>query len=141
MADVFSKEKRSDIMSRIRGHGNKETELVMARLFRQSGIKGWRRHLPVFGNPDFVFRPARVAVFVDGCFWHGCPKHANMPATHRNFWHDKLEANKVRDRKVNRTLRNQGWRVVRIWAHDLRREQFCISRVKSALAKSRTAKP
>jgi DNA mismatch endonuclease (patch repair protein) len=56
-----------------------------------------------------------VAVFVDGCFWHGCPKHATKPANNRAFWKKKLAGNKTRDRLVNRTLRRAGWRVVRIW--------------------------
>ena len=62
-----------------------------------------------------------VAVFVDGCFWHGCPKHSTVPATNRAFWKRKLTANKLRDRLVSRTLRRMGWRVVRIWEHDLRK--------------------
>jgi DNA mismatch endonuclease, patch repair protein len=135
MTDVFTKAKRSEVMSRIRGRGNKETEMVVASLLRRHGIKGWRRHQQVFGKPDFIFRPGRVAVFVDGCFWHGCPKHSNMPESNRAFWLRKLDSNKTRDRKVNRTLRAQGWRVLRIWEHDLRREQFCVQRILRALSK------
>jgi DNA mismatch endonuclease (patch repair protein) len=92
------------------------------RVFRRQGIRGWRRHRPVFGRPDFVFAKARVAVFVDGCFWHGCPKHSSVPATNRAFWLRKLTANSVRDLLVNRTLRGLGWRVVRIWEHELARK-------------------
>ena len=106
-------------MSRIRGRGNKQTELALALLLRAGGIKGWRRHQDVFGRPDFIFRSERLAVFVDGCFWHGCPKHSNTPVNNRAFWVKKLTANKVRDRLVTRTLRAQGWRVLRIWEHDL----------------------
>ena len=119
MPDVFTKQKRSQVMSRIRGHGNKETELALLGLFRRQGITGWRRHQPVFGKPDFVFPKTKVAVFVDGCFWHGCPKHSSMPRNNRPFWRKKLAANKARDRLVNRTLRRAGWRVVRIWEHEL----------------------
>jgi DNA mismatch endonuclease (patch repair protein) len=138
--DVFTKAKRSEVMSRIRGRGNKDTELALARLLRANGIKGWRRHVVLKFKirssqkparreprptgritPDFVFRKARLAVFVDGCFWHGCPKHATKPANNRAFWKKKLAGNKIRDRVVNQTLRRTGWRVVRIWEHELQK--------------------
>ena len=121
MADVFSKRKRSEVMSRIRGRGNKDTELALARFLRLQGITGWRRNQPVFGKPDFVFPKLKVAVFVDGCFWHGCPEHATQPKNNRAFWQKKLSANKRRDALVTRTLRKAGWRVLRIWEHELRR--------------------
>jgi DNA mismatch endonuclease (patch repair protein) len=109
-------------MSRIRSHGNKDTELVLAKLFRRHGITGWRRNQRIFGKPDFVFRKARLAVFVDGCFWHRCPKHCRMPKSNRGFWRRKFFSNRRRDRLVNRTLRKAGWRVLRIWEHDLGNE-------------------
>lgn len=134
MPDVFTTAKRSQVMSRIRGRGNKDTELALMRLLRHHRILGWRRCHIAFGKPDFVFPTAKVAVFVDGCFWHGCPKHSNMPASNRPFWQKKMAANKARDRLVNRTLRKQGWRVVRIWEHDLARHPArCIRRVRTAL--------
>ncbi|MEP6889457.1 MAG: hypothetical protein ABI955_02025 [Nitrospirota bacterium] len=85
MADVFTKSKRSEIMSRVRGKGNKATEIVLVALLRRNHISGWRRRIKVFGNPDFFFRKHRLAVFVDGCFWHGCPRHGTLPATNRVF--------------------------------------------------------
>jgi DNA mismatch endonuclease (patch repair protein) len=135
MADVFSKFKRSQVMSHVRGRANKTTELEAIKFFRRHGISGWRRHQPVFGRPDFVFPKAGVAVFVDGCFWHGCPKHSTVPATHRAFWKRKLTANKLRDRLVNRTLRRKGWRVARIWEHELARknEKRLVRRIESAI--------
>lgn len=136
MPDVYDKAKRSEVMSRIRGHGNKGTELALMRLFRFNRINCWRRRQPVFGRPDFVFPRLRVAVFVDGCFWHGCPIHSNVPVNNRSFWEKKLLANKRRDRRVNRTLRAQGWIVLRIWEHDLtRRNQMkALRRIRGALA-------
>ena len=122
MADVFTKTKRSEVMSRIRGRGNKTTELAMVAIFRQYQIKDWRRHQPIFGNPDFIFSKLRLAVFVDGCFWHGCPKHATRPSSNGAFWREKLARNKARDRIVNRTLRRRGWTVLRIWQHELTRK-------------------
>lgn len=122
-------------MSRIRSHGNKGTELEMIRVFRRHGITGWRRHQPIFGKPDFVFRQLKLAVFMDGCFWHGCPKHSNMPATNREFWRKKLETNKRRDRLVTRTLRASGWRVLRVWEHELtkKNETTLLRRIRRAL--------
>jgi len=108
-------------MSRIRGHGNKEIELALIKLFRLNGITGWRRHWPLFGKPDFVFPKLKVAIFADGCFWHCCPRHSNMPANNRAFWQRKLDGNRRRDRLVSRTLRRRGWRVVRVWEHELGR--------------------
>lgn len=120
MSDVFTKEKRSEVMSHIRGKGNKETELVLIQILRSHHISGWRRNQAVLGKPDFVFRKQKIALFVDGCFWHGCPKHSNMPRNNRPFWKRKLQANKDRDQFVNRELRKLGWKVVRVWEHELK---------------------
>lgn len=111
-------------MARIRGSGNKDTELRMMALFREYGITGWRRKQKLFGKPDFVFRKERVAVFVDGCFWHGCPKpkHAPLPKNRAEWWAAKLQRNRDRDGLVTRTLRRAGWRVVRVWECDLARK-------------------
>ena len=135
-SDVFTKAKRSEVMSRIRGKGNKATEQTLVKLFRAHGITGWRRHYPIIGKPDFAFPKHKLAVFVDGCFWHGCPKHATQPKGNRRFWADKLGANKSRDRKVNRELRAKGWKVLRIWEHDLKlaRQPYTVRRVERALA-------
>src|SRR5439155_2948312 len=133
MPDVFTKRKRSEVMSRIRGRGNKETEMALLTLFRKHGITGWRRNQPVFGKPDFVFAMHRIAVFVDGCFWHGCPKHSNMPANNRTFWLTKLTGNQARDRLVTRTLRKAGWRVIRVWEHELRQPVRVLARIRYEL--------
>ena len=123
MADVFTTAKRSAVMALIRSRGNKATELRMIALFREHGITGWRRNARVFGKPDFVFRAAKVAVFVDGCFWHGCPRHATQPKTRATFWAAKFSRNKARDRVVTRTLRKADWRVVRVWECALTRKR------------------
>lgn len=140
MTDVFTKRKRSEVMSRIRGRGNQETEVALMKLLRQQRITGWRRNQPVLGKPDFVFSKRRVAVFVDGCFWHGCPQHANMPANNRAFWRKKLMANVARDQFVNRALRKLGWRVVRIWEHELTKHpQRCVEKVARLLKAARSS--
>lgn len=120
MADVFSKQKRSEIMSRVRGKANRATELELIKLFHKHGIKGWRRNYPLFGKPDFVFPKERIAVFVDGEFWHGHPSRGQVPQTNTGFWAAKIERNRKRDRLVNRTLKAKNWIVVRIWQHQLR---------------------
>jgi DNA mismatch endonuclease, patch repair protein len=120
MADVFTKAKCSEVMSRIRGKGNETTELLFIKIARQNGIIGWRRGYPLIGKPDFVFPKQRLAVFVDGDFWHGHPTRAKIPATNRVFWLKKIEGNKRRGRLVTRTLKSNGWHVVRLWEYDLR---------------------
>ncbi len=132
MADVFSKKKRSEIMSRVRSKGNKATEKKLASLFRENGIKGWRRNYSLFGSPDFVFLKNRVAVFVDGEFWHGHPTLGQIPKTNTEFWRNKIERNKTRDRLVNETLKEKGWVVVRIWQHELKDKRW-HDKIKKAL--------
>jgi DNA mismatch endonuclease (patch repair protein) len=110
-------------MSRVRDRGNKATELALIALFRSRRITGWRRYQPVFGKPDFVFPKLRLVVFVDGCFWHGCPLHATKPKNNASFWRRKFAANQTRDLLVNQTLRRRGWCVLRIWEHELARKQ------------------
>jgi DNA mismatch endonuclease, patch repair protein len=95
--------------------GNKETENALLTLLRQNKITVWRRHLPLPGKPDFAFPKHKVAVFVDGCFWHGCPKCYTRPKTDRAFWDRKREDNMARARHVTRQLRGRGCKVIRIW--------------------------
>ena len=106
-------------MARIRSKGNIETEVAMICLFRENGFTGWRRHQAIPGRPDFIFPKARVAVFVDGCFWHLCPQHGTIPKSNSVYWKRKLKRNHERDQQVNRELRKQGWKVLRIWHHEL----------------------
>jgi len=137
-------------MSLIRSAGNKSTELAMIRVFRECGITGWRRGRKVkiseTGNvkpeggetriirPDFVFRDRKVALFVDGEFWHGHPTLCRIPATRRAWWLAKIGGNRARDRKQTRLLRKSGWTVVRIWQHELERKHISL-----ALCKLRSA--
>jgi len=121
VSDIFTKTKRSAVMARIRGSENKDTELRLIALFREHRITGWRRGHPLAGKPDFVFLRERVAIFVDGCFWHGCPMHATWPKQNAEFWRMKILGNQRRDRAVGRRLKREGWRVIRIWEHSLAR--------------------
>ena len=119
MPDIFTTKKRSDVMSRVLGAGNKDTELRLIQVFRANGITGWRRGSKLPGKPDFVFPRLKLTVFVDGCFWHGCPKHATWPKNRAAFWRKKITGNQARDRKVSRLLKSRGWAVIRIWEHEL----------------------
>lgn len=119
--DVFSKTKRSQVMSHVRGAGNRDTELALIHIFRTHRITGWRRRQRIFGKPDFVFIKLRTAVFVDGCFWHGCPLHGRTPKSNKAFWRVKFTVNTARDRLVDRTLKAKGWTIIRIWEHELAR--------------------
>src|ERR1700728_209879 len=108
MADVFSKEKRSWVMSRIRSRSNRNTELAMLALLRAHHISRWRRHFSIEGRPDFAFPTSHIALFIDGCFWHACPPCALAPASNKKFWQKKLEANRRRDRLVVCQLGEEG---------------------------------
>lgn len=135
MTDVFSKSKRSEIMSRIRSKNNLATETKLANLLRRHKIRGWRRNYPIFGKPDFVFTKERIAVFVDGEFWHGHPTLGSIPKTNQEFWIEKIERNRERDRIVNRTLRKRGWIVVRIWQSQLKNNMW-LRKISHAFAMS-----
>jgi DNA mismatch endonuclease, patch repair protein len=126
MGDVFTRAKRSALMSRIRASGNRDTELRLMTLFREHRITGWRRNARVFGKPDFVFSRDKLAVFVDGCFWHrhqGC-KFAYTPKSRLEFWGRKFDNNMARDKIVTQTLRQRGWKIVRIWECQLHRKHW-----------------
>jgi len=145
MADIWSKKKRSEVMALIRSRGNKDTELRLAWLLRKNRISGWRRNQLVFGKPDFVFRRECLVVFVDGCFWHGCSQCYTRPKSNQKFWDDKFFRNRQRDNQVSRKLRKKGWRVVRIWEHNLKRHpERCINTIRRIVDSrygSKKAKP
>jgi len=122
-------------MAAIRSRGNQATELKFAGILRSAGITGWRRHQPLPGRPDFVFRRARLAVFVDGCFWHGCRWHCRMPKSRGAYWNPKIDRNKARDRTVRNLLIENGWRVLRIWEHSLQTPEVVVIKMRAALAK------
>src|ERR1044071_1103169 len=138
MADVFTKRKRSLVMAAIRSKGNKDTEIKLAAIFRSNRITGWRRHQPLPGKPDFIFRRQRLAVFVDGCFWHGCPRHGRNPGTNVDYWSPKLARNKARDKAVSRVLRKEGWRVIRLWEHDLLKPSLALNKTMKAAPSTRS---
>jgi DNA mismatch endonuclease (patch repair protein) len=135
MPDKFAPEVRSRMMASIRSKGNKETELRLRMILVRAGIKGWRvqaEDLP--GRPDFAFDAERVAVFVDGCFWHGCPRCYRRPQSAQEYWDEKIAGNRRRDQRHRRKLNRMGWSVVRIWACSLANGTVVGRRVHKALS-------
>ncbi len=121
MVDIFTKEQRSKVMASVKGSGNASTEMALIKIFRSCGIKGWRRgNVSLPGKPDFIFQRYKTAIFVDGCFWHGCKRCFVLPKSNRVFWKLKISNNIVRDRYQTKIIRKEGWKVLRIWEHQLK---------------------
>ncbi len=135
MKDIWNKGKRSELMSLVRSRANKSTELVLMKLFRTEGITGWRRHLRLPGTPDFAFRAPLLAIFWMGVFGTSALRTELSPGTTLPFGARSLMAMlSVRDRTVNRELRKAGWRVIRIWEHDLPKQgKYWARRIKRLL--------
>ncbi len=118
--DHVSPETRSAIMRAVKSRGVRSTEKRLRAAMAAKGIKGWRmqaNELP--GKPDFVFDEKRLAIFVDGCFWHGCPKCYRRPHSRQDYWDAKVQGNISRDRRNRARLRRVGWRTLRVWEHEL----------------------
>ena len=122
MADVFDSKKRSDIMSKVRSNNNKSTELALIKFFKENKITGWKRNYPVKGHPDFVFLDKKIAVFVDGCFWHGHDCRNTRPSDNAEYWQKKRERNIKHDKEVTAMFENRGWIVIRIWECELKKK-------------------
>jgi DNA mismatch endonuclease, patch repair protein len=122
--DRVSKSQRSSIMRQVKGRNNRSTERRFAASLAAHGIRGWTRGTKdLQGHPDIVFRSERVAIFLDGCFWHGCPQcDKQLPYNNFGYWKAKISRNVRRDLVVTRSLRRCGWTVIRIWEHDLRNQ-------------------
>jgi len=131
VVDVLNQKQRSYCMSRIQGK-NTKPEILLRKALWKTRLR-YRLKNKLAGRPDIVFPGRRIAVFVDGCFWHGCPEHCQMPATNKGFWKKKLLKNKARDKEVNRILEQEGWRVLRFWEHEIKNElPGCVKRVLQA---------
>ncbi|HLW79465.1 MAG TPA: very short patch repair endonuclease [Terriglobia bacterium] len=111
---------RSRLLGRVRHHGT-SPEIELRRALHRAGLRHRLRY-PLPGSPDLVLVAARLAIFVDGCFWHGCPLHGTIPKTNTSFWQAKIHRNRERDRVVDQRLRAAGWMTIRIWEHEIRKE-------------------
>jgi len=119
-------------MSRIKGK-NTGPELALRKSLWKRGLR-YRLHYQVPGRPDVAFPGKRVAVFVDGCFWHGCPAHGVSPKSNAEFWKLKIRGNIERDQRVTSELENKGWRVLRFWEHEVNDElSNVVSKIETAL--------
>jgi DNA mismatch endonuclease, patch repair protein len=126
---------RADLMSRVRSKGNKTTEKLFATFLKKAKITGWRRHQALIGKPDFVWRSAKLALFLDGCFWHGHACRNTSPKTNAAIWRNKFAKTRIRDRRITTRLRANGWTVVRIWECELATgPEKCLTRVRRSLA-------
>lgn len=136
MSDHLTAQQRSRNMAKIRSSGNASTEIRLLQILRRNHIAGWRRNQSIIGRPDFVFPQERLAIFVDGCFWHGCAQCSSLPSSNAKYWIEKRVRNKTRDRIVTKELRQKGWIVLRIWEHSLKSEPRTKKRITAALARS-----
>jgi DNA mismatch endonuclease, patch repair protein len=127
MTDVLTVNQRSYNMSKIRGK-NTTPEITVRRELRRLGLRNYRVHTDLKGKPDIVFPVRKLAVFIDGCFWHKCPVDYHTPATRHEFWAKKIDENVARDARVNSLLSKTGWEVVRIWEHEVRRNPKAVAR-------------
>lgn len=116
-------------MRLVKSNRNKSTELRLVKFFKASHIKGWRRNYSLFGKPDFVFPKTKIAVFVDGCFWHGHNCRKSMPQTNQGYWMTKIRRNKKRDREVTTHLTKMEWGVIRIWECELKNKEILFQKL------------
>lgn len=125
MADRLSKEERSHLMAKVRSTGNQSTEAKVEAMLKNTGIRGWKKHPKgIPGCPDFYFSKANLVVFVDGCFWHACPRCGRLPASNAEYWTPKISSNRRRDNRTRRQLQKRGLHVMRIWEHEVKRASW-----------------
>lgn len=133
--DTVSKRERSRIMAAVRSQQTRSTERKLRAVLVAAGMRGWRYQISSLpGKPDFVFPRKKLVVFVDGCFWHGCPKCYRRPNSRRAYWDAKVASTMGRDRSHRAKLRRRGWCVIRIWEHELAKNpQGCIVKIQALL--------
>ncbi|MFA6027642.1 MAG: very short patch repair endonuclease [Patescibacteria group bacterium] len=118
MTDIFSKKKRSEIMAKVR-YKDSAIEIAFRKALWHKGYKYRKNSTKYFGKPDLVLAKHKTVIFIDSCFWHGCPKHYSLPTTRKKFWRKKLLRNRERDREVNKYYKRKHWHLIRIWEHSI----------------------
>ncbi|MDC6295124.1 very short patch repair endonuclease [Ralstonia pseudosolanacearum] len=134
MVDILTPEKRSARMGRVRQSGT-DIELRLRQALWAAGLRyRIKAATSLPGRPDIVFVSAKVAIFVDGCFWHGCPIHGTKPVSNAMFWEEKIRRNRQRDQQVDRTLSAAGWCVIRLWEHEVKKDLMaCVRRIREVI--------
>lgn len=137
LTDIFTPEKRSWVMSRIRGT-NTKIDLKMKKMLSDSSYK-WEMYPKMYGNPDFVHKRKKIVIYCDGDFWHGY-RYNEKKKPAKKFWRDKIENNMIRDRRYTRKLRREGWSVLRIWEHDIEKNpKKCMRKIKRKFSQRQTS--
>lgn len=132
MPDTVSKKKRSEIMRRVKGK-NTKPELAVRSALHRRGLR-YRLSYPLPGKPDIVFVKARVVVFIDSCFWHGCPHHLRMPNSNQEYWEAKIGRNIQRDAEINAEYARSEWKQLRLWEHALKENfDLCVDQIEGAV--------
>ena len=116
MTDIFSKKKRSEIMSKVKSKDTK-IEIEFRKAIWKTGFRYRKNPSGYFGKPDLISKKNKTIIFIDSCFWHGCKKHCRLPSTRKKYWLPKIERNKQRDKEVNRYYKKLGWKIIRVWEH------------------------
>jgi len=127
MADNLSREKRSKVMASIRGK-NTRPEVTIRKILWKKGMRYRLHNKSVFGTPDISLKKRKIAIFVDGCFWHGCNRCYKEPKTNVEFWRNKIIQNKKRRIKVRRHLKKEGWRILEFWEHEINSDPVLVSK-------------
>jgi DNA mismatch endonuclease (patch repair protein) len=122
MPEQLTKDQRSAVMRKVKAQNNRSTESVVESSLVAHGIENWIKHpSDIPGKPDFVFPSHQVALFVDGCFWHSCPKCKRpLPVKNAEYWRAKIDRNRRRDNRLRRKLRRDGYHVIRVWEHEVK---------------------
>ena len=135
--DKVDKTTRSATMSLIRSKDSK-LERRFCEALALCGVMDLKQHSKaVLGRPDFIHESKKIAILLDSCFWHGCPKHIRMPASNQGYWINKIQGNRRRDHHVKQELKKQGWKVIRIWEHSIKkpaRQKWWVTHIKNIIA-------
>lgn len=125
MTDIFNKKKRSEIMSKVKNKDSK-IEVEFRKKLWKEGFRYRKNATNYFGKPDLALPKYKTVIFIDSCFWHGCPKHCRLPESNTEFWKNKIERNRQRDKEVDKYYRNINWNVIRAWEHQLKKIDISV---------------
>lgn len=131
MADNVTKKKRSEIMSKIKSQDS-IMEIAFRKALWNEGFRYRKNAKNYYGKPDIVLPKHMTVIFIDSCFWHGCKKHCRLPSSRKSYWQPKIQRNVKRDKQVNAYYRKEKWNIVRIWEHQLKKnEKYYLEKVKN----------